>query len=937
VPELHVIYALVYAVAAAIGLAICVSAWFHRRSRGALPVAFMMLGVTIWSAAAAMFWYVEPISQQIFWSKMRSLGVWMVPVGFLALGLAMANETKWLRPSRLVPISAVMFLVSNAEWPNPGNAFFAYTPVPMGEIVRVVPVPGPLFWVLAGASYALVSVSLFLLVRRYLRSSERERGRAAIMAIGGALILVANLVTQLLSDALNEADLTPIAFLITGILWFGAIVRGGLLDVVSLARNTLFDHMPDGVVVIDENGAVADANSSAVRLLGVPREELLHQPAEEAFLTLVGADRLLAAGEEKRQVLADAFGYLDVAVTPLGTADAEAEARMVTMRDVTQERRAQERLRLVATVFDSASEAIVVALPPSEVDPCERIAEVNDAFCRLTGYTAEELIGAPLDSIRAERDAPEFSDTVREALRTTGEWHGETWQRKADGSAFPVWLAVSVARDENGTPEYIVAVSTDLSDLRNAEEEIEFNATHDALTGLPNRVLFNDRLEQALAQAHRTHGQVAVLLIDLDKFKTVNDTMGHAAGDELLTQVADRARATMRESDTIGRHGGDEFACVLPGLEDSVDVNTVTQRLLETLSAPYEIESREVDISASIGVAVYPADGSDAAALVKHADIAMYSAKTLGRSRVQFYSEELQERLEERVLVEREISNALTENRYYLLYQPQVDLRTGQIIGAEALLRLRRREGGTMQPAEFMGVVGNSDLAVRLGDWVVRKACAELCTFQQIAPDLTMSVNLSARQFREIDVSGLLQDVLPSCHVGPQSLDFEVTEDTLMADPSAASAKLEELRGVVGVRLSLDDIGTGYSSLTYMRMIRASTLKIDRGFISLLPDDSGARAIVRSIIALAEELNASVVAEGPETEEQVRFLRAHGCGFAQGLYFSKPVSADEFAGLLRAGPFELPDVEAIVTEQPEKDAARATAASPAALGGSGRG
>jgi EAL domain-containing protein (putative c-di-GMP-specific phosphodiesterase class I) len=325
---------------------------------------------------------------------------------------------------------------------------------------------------------------------------------------------------------------------------------------------------------------------------------------------------------------------------------------------------------------------------------------------------------------------------------------------------------------------------------------------------------------------------------------------------------------------------------------------------------PYRLDSHDVHISASIGIALYPADGANADTLTQHADVAMYSAKTQGRRRIQFYSEDLQASLDRRGEVEEEIWNALEEDRYFLLYQPQVDLATGRITGAEALLRLRRKDGGIMPPAEFMALAENSELIVEIGDWVVRKACTELSLLHEIAPELTMSVNLSARQFRDIDVNALLKDVLSSCRVDARSLDLEITESALLADPAGASAKLDELRDVAGVRLSLDDFGTGYSSLTYVRMFHANTVKIDRSFVALLPDDPEAQAVVRSIIALARELNATVIAEGPETEEQVRFLRANGCDSAQGFFFSRPIPADDLADLLRKGPFDLPDAGA---------------------------
>lgn len=920
--QLHDVYALLYACVAVLSLTVGLIAWQHLAVRGAGAVTFMMAGVSIWSAATAMSWHVVPLEQQMFWSRMMNLGVWMVPVGFFALAVAIAHLDEWLKRSRILPIAVGLFAVNNIEWFNPYNLYVTrYSPIAVGTYPHFTPVPGPLYWLFVVYSYGLVLASLVLLTRVFLRATGAKRTQAATIAVGGAIPFVASIVSQAMLDTLHGADLAPLAFLITGVLWLNAIMRGELLDIIPVARNALFDQIPDGVVVVDTAGAVIDANPAALTILNLPSEEVLHRPAETVLQTIQGADGLLRAQVDERKVLPMGSGYVDVGVTPLRGATGAAP-RLVTLRDVTEDRRAHERLRLAGSVFDSANEGIVVALPATQADPSEQIVEVNEAFCRMTGHCAHDIIGTTLASLRSDRHKPEFYEAINEALYSAGEWRGEVWQRKADGTAFPVWLSASIARDEEGVAKYVVAVSTDLSDVRRAEEEIRFNATHDSLTGLPNRVLLDDRLKHALSYARRVRGGLAVFLVDLDNFKTVNDTMGHASGDELLVQVARRARLAMRESDTVGRHGGDEFACVLPDVSDPVELSAAAHRLLEELSESYTIDSREAHISASIGVAVYPDDGEDAATLVQHADIAMYSAKSLGRRRVQFYSDDLQRGLEERAAVEQEIWNALAEDRYFLLYQPQVDLSTGRITGAEALLRLRRKDGGVMPPSEFMHLVEDSDLVVELGDWVVRRACTELCALHIIQPELTMSVNLSARQFKDIDVSALLQDVLPSCHVDPRSLDLEITESSLLADPLGASTKLEELRDVAGVRLSLDDFGTGYSSLTYVRMIHANTVKIDRSFISLLPEDPEAQAVVRSIIALAAELNASVIAEGPETEEQVRFLRDVGCDSAQGYYFSRPIPADEFAELLRRGPFRLPEMETASPKRRKKAGAR---------------
>lgn len=443
--------------------------------------------------------------------------------------------------------------------------------------------------------------------------------------------------------------------------------------------------------------------------------------------------------------------------------------------------------------------------------------------------------------------------------------------------------------------------------LREAQDRLQYDATHDALTGLPNRVLLDDRLEHALAHAKRNGSAVAVLFIDLDDFKDINDTLGHAQGDLVLVEVANRIEPVLRESDTVGRFGGDEFVIVLTGIADAAHAELAVRRILKAMAPPYRLGTAELHVAASIGVALFPADGEDASTLMQHADIAMYGAKQAGHNQTRFFSDEFQEGLDRRAAVEMELIGAHEADRYFLLYQPQVDLTSGQITGAEALVRLRSRDGSILAPDQFIHVAENSELILQLGDWVLHRACADLAAFHEVAPDLIMSVNFSARQFRDIDVASL-QDVLATSGLEAQSLAIELTETTLMTDPHRTAMGLDDLRGVAGLRLSLDGFGTGYSSMSYVRMFRADTIKIDRSFVGLLPDDQDARAVVLSTIALARSLHSTVIAEGPETEAQVRFLRASGCDCAQGFYFSRPIPADELTALLRRGPFTLPGV-----------------------------
>lgn len=912
---LHDVYSVLYALTTLISLVVAAITLRHRDARGAVSLAALMLGIAVWSASDAAMWSAASIDQQVFWLNLGNLGVWMVSVAVLTAAFEIAEMRQWLSPRRLIPIAAIAFVLISMSWPNPGNLYYSrFVAHAVGAHTYYEAEFGVLHWVYNAYAYAMVIAAFAILIHIAVRHTGAERTQAVILVAGGLVPLVGDILTESRIIPLAYLNLTPLAFLITGALWLTAILRGTLLDVLPVARGVLVEQLPDGVIVVDGRGLVADVNPAAAAMLGKPLRDLLRRPAESVLRDLTGAHSVLGETDPQRTVLPYASHagprYLELGITPLLGSEGPPP-RLVTLRDVTDERRTRDRLKLTRMVFNTANEGILVATPHSGDGISETVVEVNDAYCRMTGYSAEQLIGASAPFLNSDRHPPQFFETVRDFLYSTGGWRGEVWQTRADGKAFPTWLSLSVALDDDGSASKIVAVVTDLTDIRSAEDELRFNATHDPLTGLPNRILFDDRLKQGLAYARRAGSGLAVFLIDLDNFKTVNDTMGHSWGDELLVAVALRFRTMMRESDTVGRHGGDEFAFVLPGIDDPVQVEAAAHRLLETLAQPYRLGPNEMHISASIGVAMYPGDGEDATTLVQHADIAMYGAKRFGRRRVQFYSDDLQESLTRHSAFEETLWSALEQQRYFLLYQPLVDLTTGRITGAEALLRLRTEDGGVLTPTEFLHIAEETDLIVQLGAWVVRTACAELCSLHEIDPELTMSVNLSARQFKDVDVSSLLRDALASCGVKGQLVDIEITEAALMSDPDHSAARLEELRDVAGVRLSLDDFGTGYSSLTYVRMFRANTIKIDRSFVAGLPDNPESQAVVRTIISLAAELGASVVAEGPETADQVRFLRQHGCASAQGYYFSRPITAVEFAALLVKGPFELPEVHTV--------------------------
>jgi diguanylate cyclase (GGDEF)-like protein/PAS domain S-box-containing protein len=909
VVEQHIVFVALNAVAAVLATAVMLAAWRRRAARGAVSLAFLMLGVAIWSGTAAGMWYVSGLGNQVFWRNATALGVWMVPVAVLMLAFEIAGMKRWLTPGRIALVSLASFVLIAVRWPNPGNLFDkAFVAQRMGQYTHYTEVQGPLQYAYSAFAFSLIITGFVIVFRTYLRSAGAERARLRILLIGGLVPFVAGVVTEGKIVPLDDLDLTPLAFLISGAVWLAAIRSGALFDVLPVARDTLIEEMADGVVVLDEQDVVADANPAALSILGASRADVLGEPVEALLGGVEGAIPFLRSSGSCDIVLpVDVHGgsrQIELRVTPLASNREGPPPRLLALHDVTEERRANERLLLARTVYDTAKEGIVVTLADSD----ERVVDVNDAYCQLTGRSRGEMVGRSIRRFRSDRHPPEFYEAAERAVVSVGLWEGEVWQTRADGTEFPSWLSVSLAEDDENDVGHVVRVFTDITERRKAEEQLILNATHDPLTGLPNRVLLHDRLQNALARAKRVDGRLAVMFMDLDDFKDVNDTLGHAVGDALLVQVARRIVPILRESDTVARVGGDEFTAVITDVDSPSQIQAMALRLLAAIAAPYRLAAGDVRVTASVGVATFPVDGTDAETLLQHADLAMYGAKRLGRNRIQFFSDAFQDDLDQRMVMERELRGADEEDRYFLLYQPQVDLSTGEITGVEALVRLRSREGVILSPAQFIPVAEDSKLIFRLGDWVLRKACAELAGLQAVAPDLVMSVNFSARQFRGIDVAAL-EDALQGSGVEARSLALEIAETSLSADPKKTAAMLEDLRGVAGLQLSLGGFGTGYSSLTTLRTFRANTIKIDRSFVGLLPDDPEARDIVLSTIALGKSLHATVIAEGPETEEQVRFLRANGCDIAQGFYFSRPIPADDVMALLRNGAFALPEVQ----------------------------
>jgi diguanylate cyclase (GGDEF)-like protein/PAS domain S-box-containing protein len=910
--ELRSVYLGLYAAVSLVALAASWVAWRRRAARGAWEIAFLMVGVAIWSATAAAMWSATALEQQIFWLRASALGWWMIPVGVLALAFDIAKMDEWLTPRRVAPVAIALFVAANIRWINPWALYdTAFVEQAIGPYTHYVPIPGPLYWAFNAMAYSMVVAAIVILVRIFLRTTGSEREQAAILVVGGLVPLAADMLTESRLIPLVGLDLGPVSLLVTSALWMHAIFRGTMLDVVPVAWGTLVEQMADGVVVFNEDDHAVLANPAALAILQRSSMDVLGRSMRDVLGDMEGVSTLLAGEGRRHAMLPLDFknGSLrvEVGVTPLVVGPSRVDAQLVTVRDVTHEQQIVDRLELARTVFDTANEGMLITTMGTD----QEVIDVNDAYCRMTQRPREDIVGKPNTPLQSDRHPPEFYDAVADSLNSTGRWEGENWVTRADGSEFPSWLSISVVKEGANGPDRVVAIVTDISAVKEVGD-LRYGATHDALTGLANRFVLDDRLARALARMRRGDGGLAVLFVDVDHFKDVNDSLGHAQGDALLVEIAKRIAGDVRGNDTVGRPGGDEFIVVTDS-KDPAQVDVEARRLRELLARPYHLGRDEVRITVSIGIALYPTDGTDATALIQHADLAMYGAKRLGRNRVQFYSDELQQGLNLRVSAEREVRQCLSQDRCFLLYQPQIDLSTGQTTGVEAFAHLRTEEGTVLSSAEFMHAIEYSELAVELAQWALHTAFAELATVHHAAPDLSLLVNLSPRQLRGIDATWV-RDELAATGVNARCLSLEITETTLKADPEEVVGKLESLKEVAGIKVSLSDIGAGHLWSPYARTFRSGTIRIARSLVQLVADDREARAMAQSTIALAKGLGAIVAADGVETAAQLRFLQANGCDTAAGFFFGYPVSAKELALALQGEPVSFSELRGVAAD-----------------------
>ncbi|WP_051330767.1 bifunctional diguanylate cyclase/phosphodiesterase [Aneurinibacillus terranovensis] len=670
----------------------------------------------------------------------------------------------------------------------------------------------------------------------------------------------------------------------------------------------ILEKIPDFVATADIEGRALYYNDAAREMLGIDKCEdissiTIPDTHPEWAGRLVLSEGLPTAARDGVWSGETAFLSRDGREIPVSQivlshkkADGTIEYFSTIARDLTEMKQFENKQRLASQVFDNITEGIMVT------DREGTILFVNPAFSVVTGYSEEEVIGNNPRILSSGLHQTEFYKEMWAALHETGRWKGEIWNRNKKQEIYLVEISITTVKDDLGEAMHYVGVFEDITLRKQMESKIQYQAYHDMLTGLPNRVLFNDRLDQAIDHSSCNNKKLAVMFIDLDQFKRINAMFGHCIGDDLLQAVAECLKRCIRESDTIARFGGDEFMILLPEVFHEQDAVTVAEKIIEALRQPLMLGDRELFISSSIGISVYPADGNDSKTLIKNADTAMYHAKKQGRNNYQLYRSLMNDdEAFERLTLENSLRKALQKDEFLVYYQPQINLHTGEIIGMEALVRWQNPELGMVPPVKFIPLAEDTGLIIPLGEWVLRAACTQNKAWQLAGyPPIRVAVNLSMLQFKQSDMVGTIVRVLQETGLDPRYLEVEITESMLMENPDATLGTLKQLKAI-GIRISLDDFGTGYSSLNYLKRLSIDTLKIDQSFVRDIATDADDRAIVNSIIHLAHSMNLRVIAEGVETTEQLNFLRSHQCDEIQGYLIGYPLPAGEFVHLMRTG------------------------------------
>jgi len=675
----------------------------------------------------------------------------------------------------------------------------------------------------------------------------------------------------------------------------------------------LYDSTQMGFVVINDIGMICHCNATALNWFKLPERKFFHRPfvdlihAEDKAQWRIRWKGFMRQPENKQMELrmlfvGDRVCYVEIQGKKLNDwfkndflrCDEEtSDYYLLSINDVDERKKAEEQLTLAASVFENSAEGIVITNAENQ------ITSVNPAFSRITGYSLADVYGKNPSVLASGKHDQAYYQSMWELLLSQGHWQGEIWNRRKSGEVYPEWLTLRVMKDISGRIFRYIAIFSDISSQKKVQNLMNYQATHDALTGLPNRILFYDRLQQSLRQAKRNKTFVALFFMDLDGFKGINDSLGHSVGDELLVGVAKRINEMVRCSDTFARLGGDEFVVILNDLRAVSQVTPIAQKILEKVSQPFPSSQGELSISGSLGIAIYPKDAEACENLVQYADNAMYAAKKSGRNQLHFFKKEMQLATEQKYQLEQELKSALRLGQLDVFFQPIIDLLNDNIVGAESLVRWRHPIRGLLEPDQFIPLAEESGLIGQLGNLVVEKALVQAEAWQEVTglPPLYLTMNMSAQQFRLDPHCSTLLQIIERHRFPADRIVIEITESVMMLSDKDCLSVLNRLRDR-GIRIFLDDFGTGFSSLSYLKKLPVDRVKIDRSFIKDILVDVQNAALVEAIISMTHKLSLETIAEGIETKEQASYLIEHGCTYGQGYHFGKPMRPEQFLALI---------------------------------------
>ncbi len=666
----------------------------------------------------------------------------------------------------------------------------------------------------------------------------------------------------------------------------------------------LYEFAPAGYIKLNSNGIIEHANLSLVKMLGIERQRLQKRPFAHFVIhedqgILYQIRQLMLADDEKSHTFElrmkrfnarNFYARLEIAAIPSRYGKATSYSLIIS--DISQQKQAETKLKFASIAFDNTSDGILIT------DSQSNIISVNRAFTKTTGYDSDEVLGKNPRILSSGRQNQAFYNAMWQTIATDGYWQGEIWNRRKSGETYPEWLSISAVRNSNNIVTNYVAAFSDISTLKEHQHEIEHLAHHDTLTGLPNRLLLSARLDHSLQKAKRENSAIGILFLDLDNFKKINDTLGHAIGDEVLKQITNRWNSCIREEDTLARLGGDEFLIVLEDINHGSDVAMLATNILTSLSSPLEVEGHKLMVSSSIGICIFPQDGNDLLSLVKNADAAMYKAKTAGGDQYHFYSPELSNTVIQHIRLTADLQRAIEQDEFTLHFQAQYSLLDGQLVGAEALIRWQHPCYGLLMPNQFIPIIEQAKQIDQLSDWMLRKAAKQWKKWQKIGVEIdNIAINLSSQQINDESFTSRLKSILKESDCPAERIELEVTESFIMHDEKSCRHSLDGLKEM-GVRIAIDNFGTGYSSFSHLKNLQVDKLKIDQSFINAIPGCKDSEEIILTITALGKSLNIAVLAVGVESEAQRRFLTTAGCDQIQGKLCGTPAPAIEFLSLV---------------------------------------